>query len=523
MANELAAKLCLEQQNEKLAKVYLQEARYHYLKWGAIAKAGLLTQTYGHLMLQPTQGTEDTLATLATLTLTSGQRIFDIMTILKAARTISREIILDKLLAQLMTIVAENAGAEKGFLILEQNKQLIIAAEMIADNVTILQALPLEQSQEVAINIVDYVARTQEAVVLNDATQEGLFTEDTYIQTTQVRSLLCLPLLNQGQLSAVLYLENNLTTGAFTADRLEILNFLSTQAAISIENARLYSQQIELTKAASNFVPHEFLQALNKERLTDVHLGDQVQAHMTVLFSDIRNFTSLSERMTPQENFTFINNFLQRLSPLIRRDGGFIDKFIGDGIMALFPSQADDALKAAIAMQHELRDYNQNLSAQGYPPIDIGIGLHTGMMMIGIVGEPQRLQSTVISDVVNTASRIEGLTKQFGIGIIASEQVISQLASVNAYHIRHLGNTYIKGRQESIAVSEIFDANTPEQITLKKETQTLFQEAINAYTQEQWSQAQQCLNQLLTINPADSVAHYFLQQVNTQGSPPLLP
>jgi len=159
---------------------------------------------------------------------------------------------------------------------------------------------------------------------------EEEFMQDSYLRKCQPKSVLCIPLLNQGKLQGILYLENNLTTGAFTPDRTEILNLLSTQAAISIENASLYGHQVELTTSYSRFVPIDYLKFLHKERIMDVNLGDHVAKEMAVMFSDIRSFTSISETMTPQENFNFVNAYLKRVSPPIRNHNGLIVKYLGD-------------------------------------------------------------------------------------------------------------------------------------------------------------------------------------------------
>ena len=250
-----------------------------------------------------------------------------------------------------MKIVIENAGAQKGFLILNHKGSWVIEAQGKIDSnqVNILQSIPIEFiDPETSIpvlpnKIINYVLRTKKNILLNDATYQGPFINDPYIIARQNKSILCTPLINQGELRGVIYLENNLTTGAFTSERVELLKILSAQAAISIDNSKFYSQILEnqawldkLNKAYERFVPKQFLQFLDKESIVDVELGDQVQLKMSVLFSDVRNFTTMSEAMTPAENFCFINSFLSRMEPAILENQGFIDKYIGDAIMALF-------------------------------------------------------------------------------------------------------------------------------------------------------------------------------------------
>lgn len=151
----------------------------------------------------------------------------------------------------------------------------------------------------------------------------------------------------------------------------------------------------------------------SEKDIKDVELGDQIQKQMTVFFSDIRSFTELSESMSPMENFNFINSYLKRINPIIRKHNGFIDKFIGDAVMAIFPESPEDAISAAIEIQLEVRKYNSHRHNNGYRPIQIGIGINTGSLMMGTVGDSNRMDTTVIGDTVNLASRLESLTKQY--------------------------------------------------------------------------------------------------------------
>ncbi|MCX8110225.1 MAG: adenylate/guanylate cyclase domain-containing protein, partial [Syntrophorhabdaceae bacterium] len=163
----------------------------------------------------------------------------------------------------------------------------------------------------------------------------------------------------------------------------------------------------------SHFVPQEFIRLLGKEDIIDVGLGDHKEMTMTILFSDIRDFTALSEGMTPKDNFAFINSYLEKMEPVIAKEGGIIDKFIGDAIMALFPKDADSAIKGAINMLKQLETYNNERKQSGLKTIKIGIGINTGLMMLGIIGGRTHMESTVISDAVNLASRIESMTKNY--------------------------------------------------------------------------------------------------------------
>ncbi|MGK7876493.1 MAG: AAA family ATPase [Xenococcaceae cyanobacterium] len=255
LAYELAAEFYLARGMDKFAQTYMIEAHYGYVRWQAWAKVKDLEERYPQFFAPSSPISTKTSTTTSII----GQDIstaLDLTTVLKASQALSGEIRLDSLLGKMMKLAMENAGAEKGYLILhsqsavDKNGQWAIAASgtIESDEVEVLQSIPIEtisDSSDTPIMsnaIVNYVIRTQESIVLNDAANEGNFTDDPYIVKQQPKSVLCAPLLNQGKLTGILYLENNLTTGTFTPDRLEILNLLSSQAAISIENANLYTQ-----------------------------------------------------------------------------------------------------------------------------------------------------------------------------------------------------------------------------------------------------------------------------------------
>ncbi|KYC41886.1 serine/threonine protein kinase [Scytonema hofmannii PCC 7110] len=245
LSNELAAKFYFECGREKVAQTYLTDAYYGYMCWGATAKVRDLEAKYPQILSQISKQKNRILEVERTInsTTTSSQGAFDLAAVMKASLALSSEIVLDKLLAKLMQIVIENAGAETGFFILEKAGHLFIEASRRGgqDEIALQQSIPVNSSQQLPISVINYVHRTHENVVLNDATLEKVFATDRYIIIYQPKSILCTPIVNQGKLIGILYLENNLTTGAFTPERLEVLQLLSSQAAISIENARLYN------------------------------------------------------------------------------------------------------------------------------------------------------------------------------------------------------------------------------------------------------------------------------------------
>ncbi|HBB32342.1 MAG TPA: diguanylate cyclase [Cyanobacteria bacterium UBA8803] len=276
----------------------------------------------------------------------------------------------------------------------------------------------------------------------------------------------------------------------------------------------------QLAKAATRFVPNEFLSLLGHQSLTDVQLGDQVQQEMSVLFSDIRDFTTLSESMTPQENFKFINAYLSRMEPAIAQHQGFIDKYIGDAIMALFSGSADDAVIAGIAMLQRLADYNQHRTKSNYVPIQIGIGINTGTLMLGTVGGQSRMDTTVISDDVNLASRLEGLTKFYGVSLLISHQTLARLHNPTDYKIRFIEQTKVKGKSKAVAVFEVFDGDGPEMQERKLATKGLFEEGLFLYYQQANQEAARKFEAVLSLNPKDTVTQIYLQRCQSKNLEP---
>ena len=268
--------------------------------------------------------------------------------------------------------------------------------------------------------------------------------------------------------------------------------------------------------AYERFVPQQFLQLLNVDSIINIKLGDQTERTMTILFSDIRNFTMLSESMTPRENFNFINSYLSWVEPIIEQHQGFIDKYIGDAIMALFPASADEAICSAIAMLTQLIIYNADRKKSGYSPVRIGLGLNTGMVMLGTIGGVKRMDGTVISDAVNLASRLEDLTKIYLTPLLISEHTLYGLADASKYHIRFIDRIRVKGRATPVSVYEVFDNNESSILLGKTSTKDKFERALAYYHMQKPQQALLLLEQCLDIVPEDSVAKIYIDRCKDQ-------
>ena len=267
-----------------------------------------------------------------------------------------------------------------------------------------------------------------------------------------------------------------------------------------------------LNRTYERFVPREFIDLLQKKSILEIHLGDQVSHKMTVMFADIRGWTTLLEKTTPQQAFNFINAYLRRVSPVIKECNGFIDQYYGDGVMALFPGRPDDALKAAVSMQTAVAEYNKERARDGYDPIGIGVGLHLADLMLGIIGSEERMQGAVVADAVNLAARIEGLNKVYGSYVSLSDGTLFSMKEPNKYRHRFIDKVRVKGREDVVTVYEVFEGD-PEAIAgLKERTKPSFENGLQLYYAKKFSEASVHFNQVLEKNAGDLAARIYLKR-----------
>jgi class 3 adenylate cyclase len=300
------------------------------------------------------------------------------------------------------------------------------------------------------------------------------------------------------------------------ADRINIMKKEKEDAqAQTLESRRI------MLDSFSRFVPRQFLNFLGRESIVDVGLGDAVGRHFTVLFTDIRSFTTISEKMTAEENFKFLNSYLKRMGPLIHKNNGFIDKFIGDAIMALFPDSPAQALEAAIDMRRELFDYNAMRVQDGRDEISIGIGLHSGNLMLGTVGSDTRLDTTVIGDTVNLASRLESMTKTFKISILISNETVNLLPAGHTFKLREIDTVRVKGRSAPVVIYEAYDGDPPELQRLKDEGLARHAHGLALYKRGNFQEAAEVFAGLMKDYPDDSVpAMYYRRCQKLLAEPP---
>jgi len=297
------------------------------------------------------------------------------------------------------------------------------------------------------------------------------------------------------------------------------------------EAAKSYNQKVELCEKNTlllkvneelkeqvetfhKFVPSQFIKTLNiNEGMDHIKLGVAVKKEMAVLFADIRNFTPMSEKLSPEESFEFINTYLSYMGPVIRKNGGFIDKYIGDAIMALFEN-SDNAVVAGREMLEKLKELNSKRAENGEDEINIGIGIHTGSLVLGTVGEENRLQTTVIGETVNIAARTEAMTKVYDTPFIVTDRTKTSLSSSDSWQMREIDRVKLRGVSYEVGIYEFLDTSGPDiskNILLKND---IFQQARKEYTDENYEAAAKLFQECYEHCPNDNVSKSYINRCN---------
>jgi predicted ATPase/class 3 adenylate cyclase len=459
LACELAGRYWMAEGRDELGRTYLAQARYGYEQWGCAPKVASLDTEFDDLA----EGAAQTrsLSSLRSVSVTSTETssgALDLAAVMQAAQALSGELALEGLLGRLLQLVLENAGAQHGVLVVADGAELAVrAAASLEPDDSGGQALHADVALNVSLSSYDavsaamvrYVARTNDSVVLDDASSVGAYTRDPRVLKSRARSILCLPLRSQGELFGALYLENAAVLGAFTTDRLEVVNLLASQFSVSFENARLYqemeakvarrteqlaskNQQLEETLDDLRVAQDQLVASNAFIRKTfGRYVSDDVVQHLlaapealelggerrpiTVLASDVRGFTSLAERLEPEEVITLLNRYFEAMFRVIHRHGGTINAILGDGLFVFFgaPIAQPDAPRKAVAcaldMMLEMERIKGDVGGE-LAELEMGIGVHSGAAVVGNIGSQDRTKYSAIGLDVNLAARIEGCT-----------------------------------------------------------------------------------------------------------------
>lgn len=430
VANELAARMCAMIGRVERSRAFATKALECFERWGAVGKVRLLEKHYPELRLRSFShtstrggllGTATSHGTSTTRASSSGHgESLDLVSVVKASHALAAEIDLERLLPTLMTIVMENAGAERGLLMLERQGHWVIEAESDLNRGDTRLMRSANPEGQLPMNIIGYVIRTHEPIVLADATNSTRFSADPYIRSHSPRSVLCLAITRQNKIIGVIYLENNLTDGAFTEDSLEVLTLLSVQMGISIENAMLYEnleRKVEERTAALeeeqkkserlllNVLPASIVHRL---KLGETTIADR-SANVTVLFADIVGFTRLSATTAPEHVVEILNTVFNHFDDLVERYGVEKIKTIGDAYMAVggIPEPREDHVQVMVRLALDMQASAPLLARDvGLDDLQLRVGLHTGSVIAGVIGR-SKFSYDLWGDTVNTAARME--------------------------------------------------------------------------------------------------------------------
>jgi len=295
-----------------------------------------------------------------------------------------------------------------------------------------------------------------------------------------VASVVGIPLVRRDDLVGVFYVESQ-KLAAFDDLDLALIEGVASLAAVAIQNAQYHEKErkrveqleqanqslMEWNDSSRQFVPYEFLSILGRTQLPDVRRGDHAELTMSTFFSDVRAYTTLVEGQGAEENFAFINEYLTYMEAPISARQGFIDSYRGDGILALFPGRGDDAVGAATDSLRALERLNQVRVARGEPSLRIGIGIDTGPLMLGTIGGEARLSASVIGDAVNTAARVESLTKRYGASVLITDRTLAACAERNSLRVRAVDRVRPKGKSNSITLYELLDGLPADELSGK--------------------------------------------------------
>jgi len=403
-----------------------------------------------------------------------------------------------------------------------RNQSMGICMGGASETPVAINPLPLDES-----SIAGFVATRQQVVYVPNLAENTEFDFSNvrrYDASTgyRTRAMLVVPMIGRNNDTiGVLQLINPLSPDnreiiPLTKNQTDIVNSFASQAAVALENVRSHEKIERKNIAFQRFVPTEFLRFLGKTEAEEIKLGDASQQFMSVLFSDIRAFTDRSETLSAEQNFLFLNEYLEAIGPGIVNNHGFIDKYIGDAIMALFPGSlkgvADDAVAASIDMLTQLDRFNRRLAMQGLAPVQIGVGIHTGGLTLGTIGFEGRMETTVIGDTVNLTSRMEGLTKHYGINIAISEATYEQIKEPGRFLLREIDTVLVKGKLKPTRIYEVCDCDPPPLREYKQHSAERFAEARGHYLAGDWRQAIACFEELARQQPEDRVLEVYLKR-----------
>ena len=296
-----------------------------------------------------------------------------------------------------------------------------------------------------------------------------------------------------------------------------VLTIISAMIGLREEKIKdIIVEETELKESFERFYPNQLINLLDKKSITDIHKGESTEKHFTILFSDIRNFTTISEQLSSKDVFDFLQSYFSDVSPIMIRNQGFIENFIGDAILAIFPNNVNDAVQASNELLRYLQGYNIKINNTTSRFMDIGIGLHTGPVTLGTMGSDDRLKTTVIGDTVNQAARMEKMTKKFQAKFLLSDSAYAELNGSNKVFTRKIGWHKVKGKEKIITFYENFQSYSITHRRSLIEIKPFYEQALQCITDKKFKEAIANLEICIKKCPTDYTSIRYLSILNTK-------
>ena len=480
----------------------LHQARDLYARWGATAKVRQLEGEHPELLDAETPPTGETVGITTgthrwSTTITGViSKELDLETLLKANHAISSEMQMDGLSRKLLEISLENAGARRGVLLIVEDDEIAVEAETHVDGgTTTLDGVALNDYERIPHNIINFVRHTTEAVVLDDATASTRFGRDPWIVNSAPRSVLCLPMQRQGQTNAFIYLENELAPCVFTAKRVQLIRMLLAQAAISIQNARLFAGLKSVTAAQQRFLPADFVRALGQSDIAAVRRGDFVSKRMSTLVCGLDGFAPLTDSIGDAATIEYLTGHFEEVEKPVIEARGFIHRIAADELTALFGGTAADAVRAGIGVCKSARE--------GGAQVEPRCGVEIGTVLLGAVGPRDRIMANVVGRSVTRASQLQRLAERYGAAMLIGDETNAALAGRDDLSLRPVDRLLFGA--DDVTTYEVLDAESADRRTAKESGRDALSAAFDAYIAGRFSEAANGFDAAAAAAPGDAV------------------
>ena len=509
LASELEAEVLAESGSERLAREVRWDAWYTWHRLGAKAKAQRFAAEHQALArVVAARAAAPHLAPPASRTATdtsTGQRP-DLDAILETCQALSGLLVLPDLLERAMSVLLQNSAARRGLLLAWRGGAWRVEVAQDLGSAAAAGGAEVRYPREV----VQYVARTGQPVVLADSSGATSFASDPYLRSGPARSVLCLALVHRGRQVGVVYLENDEITHAFSESRIKTLERLCRQIAISIENARLLADQEQTARAHGRFVPRELLGLLGRPGGAEATPGDRCAQEMTVLVVGLPSLAAPQGEPEPSSVLALLSELLATLEPLCARFRGVVERRVGGGLAVLFPTGADDALDAALAMVEALDGLLARRAGHGLSSVPVGIGIDAGPVLVGLVGSPDRLDSVTVSPALEAGTLAAGLARTLGARVLISARARGRLRHGGLRELRTVAQLALGENGPSVDLFEVLDAEPPASRGLRVHLRAEFEEALAAFSRGEPAAAREAFERIARRDPADRAAAYYL-------------